>query len=129
MVKPRFEHIISAVFFSIFFLMLNIFYERIQFLSDDFDQVLGFYNFVILIGIAFSMIQVFYANKYFDLLVQVVNNVLFVVVAYIFWTLFPFDTSVIGDPDTWDAIFRFLIIAPVFLFSLSTIGETNKVLR
>jgi hypothetical protein len=101
---------------------------KISFLTDDFSMLIPIYNFSIVLGVVFSISKIFIKNKGYALVTNLVTNIVFLVIAYNLWILFPFDTSVIGNQNTWDIIFRGLILLPSIGVVIGSIAETIKVI-
>lgn len=124
------EIIAGIVFFSIFTLLFNIFYNDILFLSPAFDPIRPIYNLSLTSGIFLSALTLFIKSSRYKLFVEFTETFFFVVLGIIFWVVFPFDTSVIGNTDLWNAIFRILIVVPPALSLLEFLTKvimSNKV--
>lgn len=121
------ENTVGLFFFTAFVILFNIFYDKILFLSDKFDDIRPFYNATLITGIILNFLRYFIKTEGYKLFTDVIENILFIVLAYIFWTVFPFNTSVIGDKTTWDGIFRFLIIVPPVVSSFGLLVSVIKV--
>jgi len=123
-----FEIFFTLLFSIIFFIIINYYWDRIPFLTDDFSMLIPIYNFSIVLGVVFSISKIFIKNKGYALVTNLVTNIVFLVIAYNLWILFPFDTSVIGNQNTWDIIFRGLILLPSIGVVIGSIAETIKVI-
>jgi len=117
----------TGFFFTLlFFILFNIFYDDIRFLTSDFDKIKTLYNITLIVGIIFHFSRIFFHSKIYKLITEIINNILFCIVAYQLWVIFPFDTSVIGDPQLWDKLFRIFIIIPTLSTVFTTIIELIK---
>lgn len=121
--EERVEAVVGTIALGVFLVLFNVYYERIEFLTADFDEIRGIYNLSIFFGVVTNAVQIFFQPKWFKWTTQVISNIFFVVIAYQFWHIFPFDTSVFGDTSTWDPIFRGLIIIPTCMFTFATLVE------
>lgn len=120
------EPVIGIVFGLIFLFLFNYFYDDLAFLSDEFDQVRSLYNTSLVVGIVLHFSRLFVHSKAYKAVTQLIVNGFFLVIAYQFWVLFPFDTSVLGDQKTWDFIFRLLIILPSIAVGIAIVVELLK---
>lgn len=112
---------IAGTFFALLFLVLfNVFYYDIKFLTRDFDQIRTLYNISLFVSVILNASRIFLRSKGYKAIADLINCVFLVVIAYFLWTIFPFDTSVIGDKTLWDNIFRILIIGPAILVPFAT---------
>jgi hypothetical protein len=118
---------IFATFFSVIFLILfNVFYDDLKFLNDDFDKIKNLYNASLIIGVVLNASRLIIWSRAYKAVTQIITNIFFLVIAYKLWTIFPFDTSVIGNQNTWDDIFRALIIIPAIAVVIAIIVDIVK---
>ncbi|MCA9386867.1 hypothetical protein KC669_02415 [Candidatus Dojkabacteria bacterium] len=122
------EPIVGVVFGLVFYVLFNRFYDDIQFITSEFEEVKDFYNFSILAGVFVNLLKLFFRSYTFKTFIELVPLTIFIALAYKLWILFPFDTSVIGDKSLWDNIFRFLLAVPPILYAIGTITSIVKVL-
>ncbi len=120
------ENTIGLFFFTGFLILFNLLYYKITFLSDNFDSIKPFYNAVLVIGILLNFLRYFIKTEVYKLFTDVIENIFFIVLAYIFWVVFPFSTEVFGNKETWDKIFRFLIIVPPIISSFGLLVSIIK---
>jgi hypothetical protein len=120
------EGIVGVVFGIVFLVIFNAFYDQIQFITRDFDQLRGIYNLSLIVGVIIQTSRIFMHDDGYRLGTDLVTNVFFVYIAYQFWVIFPFNTSVIGDPALWDNIFKLLIVVPPALSVLAMFASTVK---
>ncbi len=120
------EIIFTLVFNVFFFVLLNNFSDQIQFLNSDFALVLPYFNASIFINVGLAIGRTFVRTGSFKHLSQIIGNVVFFVLAYQLWIVFPFDTSVIGDTGTWDNIFKVIIVLTVAAVGIGTVAEVGK---
>ena len=120
------EAVVGAAFAIIFFIFINAFYRDILFLNQDFDQVRMLYNISLIVSIAIHLSRIVIRNKTYKAATEIVSSIFLVAIAYQLWTIFPFNTSVIGNKDTWDSIFRALIIIPAVGACLSIVVNFVK---
>lgn len=120
------EPAVGVFFTTLFLVLFNFSYPQIQFITREFDAILPFYNFTLIISIGMHSARFFITGRKYKLVTEVVNALLMCVVAVWLWQVFPFDTSVIGDKQTWDNIFRFLIaVPPVIALVANSIAVTK----
>lgn len=120
---------IAGVFFTIVFLILvNVFYDNIKFITSDFKDILPLYNVSLIVGIFVQASRIFIRNKTYKAFSEVISLVFFTVIAYRLWIVYPFDTSVIGDKDLWDIIFKILIVIPPVLYMVGVVVNILKAL-
>ncbi len=120
------EPIAGAIFSAAFLILFNIFYYDILFITREFDNIRWFYNLSLISGFFFNVLRIFWQSKKFKVLADFVSLIFFVLIAIWLWNVFPFDTSVIGDTQTWDTIFKFLIIVPPILTTFATLVNSSK---
>jgi len=121
-----FEGLFGVFFVSIFALLLNIFYNDISFFNSDFANLMPLINFSFLVSIIFLFTRIFIWSKKYKAFTEIICNSVFFYIAYRVWEIFPFDTSVIGNPSTWDEIFRVIIIITVVATAIATLGHVLK---
>ena len=120
---------LAGIFFSAIFLILfNFFYKDIKFITRDFDQILPLYNFSLVLSIVLNASKLLIRSKAYKSLTQVMSNLVFFMIAFYFWTIFPFDTSVIGNKNSWDLVFRALIVLPSIAVFIATVIESIKLI-
>lgn len=122
------EAIAATIFSAIFLILVNVFHDDISLLREEFKQILPLYNISIIISFVFSLSRVFIRSKQYKQATTIINNVIFFFIAYKVWTIFPFDTSVIGDQATWDKVFRAGIALVSFAVLIGTITELIKLI-
>ncbi len=124
------DSVVGAFFTFLFLLLFNIFYGQIPFLTARFDPLLWLYNLSLIVAIIIHVSRVFIRSSLYRLVTEFILNTFFVIIAYRLWITFPFDTSIFGDPNTWNSIFRFLIAFPptiaVFAMLVQLINLTNQ---
>jgi len=127
--KNIIEPIAEVFFSSIFLILVNMFWDQLGFLSQDFSEVLPLYNLVIITGIILSFIKIFLWNQHFILFTKVVNNVLFVLIAWQVWIIFPFNLDFFNNPSLWETLIKILIVFPPIAYTISTIVESAKIIN
>jgi hypothetical protein len=126
--NPIIDAIVGIVFNLIFYYLLNRYYNVIPFLNEDFEQVLPIYNLGIAISIFIHATRVVFTNKLYKQVGELINTGIFVYIAYLLWTIFPFNLEWFGNRELWNTIIRFLIVVPTVITVLATIGTFIKVL-
>lgn len=124
---PRFVEPLAGVIFGFIFLILfNTYYSRLTFLTPDFTELVGFFNFVIIAGIALDFMRIFLNTKGFKLLSDILKTLLSIILSYFLWIIYPFDTSVFSNPELWDKIIKFLIVISPILSLLGVLDGLYK---
>lgn len=121
---PKFFEALFATFFvAIFYFLLNRFYDDIKLFNENFVDVLGIINFSLIFSIIVHATRVFIHGKFYKGLTNILINIVNLYVASKIWKVFPFDTSVIGNQNTWDKIFKTLIILGIIGTCIGTFAE------
>lgn len=121
------EIIAGVIFFTLFTILFNVFYDQITLLSDDFDAIRPFYNVVLVIGIILTVGRMITRSNTYRLFVELIETSFFVILGVVFWVVFPFNTATIGDENLWNIIFRLLIVVPPALALLGFLFKIIKV--
>lgn len=122
------EAIITTAILTAMLFCLNVFYADISFLNEDFPSILWLFNLSLAIGIVLNGSRLFIYSRRYKSLTTIINNIIFFYLAYQVWTIFPFDTSVIGDRTTWDNIVKVIILLTVLATAIGTIAEVVKII-
>jgi hypothetical protein len=118
---------IFATLFSVIFLILfNVFYDDLKFLSNDFDKIKNLYNASLIVGVVLNASRLIIWSRAYKAMTQIITNIFFLVIAYKLWTIFPFDTSVIGNQATWDKVFKAGIIFSSIAVTIALIVDITK---
>ena len=114
------------IFNIVAYVFFNYYYQSFRFFTDDFIKVLPLLNISIVVSFILATTRFFIYNKRYDSFCQLVGNVFFFLVAYKVWQIFPLDTSVIGNPETWDKIIRLIIVLTVIATIIGSIVDFGK---
>jgi len=118
-----FEGIFGIVSSLVFLYIVNIYYKELNFITEDFTRIIPLYNLSLITAIIFYILRIFFRNKTFKTVTELFSNLIFFLLAYNLWTIYPFDTSTIGNPNTWDIIFKLLIVLPTFAVAIASIVQ------
>ncbi len=120
------EGVAGTIFTILFLLLVNRFYKDVQFLTSDFEVILPLYNLSLVTSSIAYLTRIFFHSPVYKQATDWFSCIFFVLIALQLWTIFPFDTSVIGDKVLWDGVFRFLIVVPPLLTVLANMVKTAK---
>ena len=109
-------------------IVINAYRDKIPFLNCNFEQIVPAFNVVLSLNIVLALLRMSIRTPGFKNLAEIISNLAFFYLAYQVWTLFPFDTSFFGDPNTWDKIFRGIIVLTVIGVAIGTIVQTGQFL-
>lgn len=118
------EPVAGAIFMTIFVVLVNLYWDRFEFLTEEFSDLLPIYNAIVLIGIGINILRIFIQSKTFKLFGEVVNAVLMAYFAYLLWTVYPFDVTGI-----WDTLIKFMIVVPTVLTFFGVFVGVMKFVR
>jgi len=89
--KHRAEFVVSIIFnIILYYVANNLLNWNISFIAPTFANVLWIVNYFLLAAIIINLIFIFYHPNWFRNLLHVVIDVLFIITAYTFFTVFPF---------------------------------------
>lgn len=89
--KHRAEFVVSIIFnIILYYVANNLLNWNISFIAPTFVNVLWIVNYFLLAAIIINLIFIFYHPNWFRNLLHVVIDVLFIITAYTFFTVFPF---------------------------------------
>lgn len=123
------DPIAGIIFTIIFLILLNLFYDDLGFITSGFKRVLPLYNLSLIVGIIIHASRLLFRSQLYKAATEFISLLLFVIIAYKLWVIFPFDPSAIGNQDTWNFILRLLIIVPPGLYALGAVVGLVKALR
>lgn len=124
-----FEAIFGILTSLIFLYIVNYYYKNISFITSDFTKLIPLYNLSLFTGIIFHIVRVIYRSNIVKKITEIISNIIFVVLAYNLFTIYPFDTTVIGDSDIWNLLFKCLIVLPAFGVSIATLVNILKLFK
>jgi hypothetical protein len=119
--KNFFENFFGLIFSVLFLFLLNRYYTRLPFLTDNFTLVLPIINISILINIAFHAMKLLITNRIFKQLTDLITTVISLFVIYQLYFFFPFSF-------TGDNILRIFFILMLVILSVVTIAQTISLL-
>lgn len=89
--KHRAEFVVSIIFnIILYYVANNLLNWNISFIAPTFANVLWIVNYFLLAAIIINLIFIFYHPNWFRNLLHMVIDVLFIITAYTFFTVFPF---------------------------------------
>jgi len=115
------EAIFGIIFNLLFYFVLNRYYSLVPFLTEDFEKVLPIYNMVIMISIFIHASRILFESRIYKDIGEIVNIAFFIYLAYILWTIFPFNLDWFNNASLWNIIIRFLIVFPTFFAFLGAL--------
>lgn len=90
----RAEFVVAVIVSIIFYYIVNnLLNWNISFIAPSFIDVLWILNYFLLAGIIVNLIFIFYHPNWLRNLLQAIIDVLFIITAYTFFTVFPFVVS------------------------------------
>jgi hypothetical protein len=120
------EAIAAIIFGIVFYILLNRYYPLVPFLTENFQLVLPLLNISIFVSIIINATRIFITHRLYKALGELVITGFFVLVAAQLWIFFPIDTQWFGNEESWNLIFRILLIVPPLLAVLATTIELIK---
>jgi hypothetical protein len=121
------EGLIEAIILLITGFLINKYYVHFDFLTSDFEKILPYINFNIALTIVFALGKMFIYSQVYKKATSIINNIVFIYIAYLFWTIYPFDTSGFQDSATWDKIINGIIILSVIGTLIGSVGDLVKI--
>ncbi|MBN2100672.1 hypothetical protein JW710_02155 [Candidatus Dojkabacteria bacterium] len=122
------DALIPTILFPIVYLLLNKYYRDIKLFNENFRDILPLINFSFLAGFVLSFTRLFFWNDKYKRITTIASNLIFLYVNYHVWNIFPFDTSVIGNPKTWDTVFRVLMVIVTVASIFGTFAELVRLM-
>lgn len=120
------EIYVGVVFSFLWIFLINKFYSQVSLFTSSFELILPLYNTVLVIGIGLLFARLRFRSRTMKAGVDAINSILFLIVAYQFWVVFPFNPSFFGDPATGDTVIRLLIVVPPVLHTIGSIAAIFK---
>jgi hypothetical protein len=122
------EPLLGAVLTAVFFILLNNYYDKVDFINSDFSKVLPYLNFSLALSVVVYGVQIIFHSKKFKHFSEIVTNLVFFVVVYQIWTVFPFDTSEITGDYNWNIVIRSIIVLITLAVAIGTVVEAIKLM-
>ncbi|PKN02851.1 hypothetical protein CVU76_02390 [Candidatus Dojkabacteria bacterium HGW-Dojkabacteria-1] len=122
------EAVFGILFNLLFYYLLNRFYTLVPFLNEDFERILPIYNLAIMVSIFIHASRILFESKIYKDIGEIVNTGFFVYIAYLLWTIFPFNLEWFNNTALWNILIRFLIVVPAFIAFISAFVSLFKTL-
>ena len=115
-IENFFENFFGLLFSIVFLILINSYYTKLSFLTDDFSLVLPFINISTLISIVFHALKLLITNSFFKQVTDIITTIVSVFVLYQLYFFFPFSF-------TGDNVLRIVMIVLMVILSIATIVQ------
>ncbi len=125
-IERRVEAFFSMVFEIIFFVLINTYYDDIEFLNSDFKKALVLINISMVIQIAISAARIIITAEWYRAITSILNNFFSLFVTFFILVLFPFDFSMYSRGELYATLARFFIILSIIGILIAIIVDYVK---
>lgn len=123
------EGIAGTIAVAVFIILLNVFYDNVRLLNDDFTKVLPIINFSLAVSLLINASTIFIHSTVYKRITTLIGNLIFFVVAYQVWIVFPFDTSYINLDFNWDGLIRLVMAITIIAVLVASIVDIVRLIR
>lgn len=114
-----------AIFFNIIWiLILNKYYTEVDFLTDDFEDVLIVMNLSIVVSIILHFGLMILRTSWYKSIMNIINNFFSIIVMGVLFVVYPFEFT--GNWEIFQTLFRIGLLVFIFIVGIASIVESIK---